>query len=191
VAALVRPPALLMHWTAEEDPRLLKQPSYILTSGDPKRPEKENPVEPGFPFQPKGISFREGRREGFVDWLTARDNPLFARVAVNGIGGWHFGERLQRVTSYFGLSGGTPPDQKLLDYLASEFVTHDYSMKWLHKLIVTSETYQLSTKVEPAILARNQKAGARNSYLGHFRLQRLEAEPIWDTLHYAANDLDL
>lgn len=191
VAALVRPPGLLTHWTAEEDPALLKRPSYMLTSGDPKRPEKDKPVEPGFPFQPQGISFREGRREGFVDWLTAPANPLFARVAVNRIWGWHFGEGLQRVTSDFGVLGGKPSNQKLLDYLASEFVAHDYSMKWLHKLIVTSDTYQLSTKVEPGMLARNLQSDARNTHLWRFRLQRLEAEPIWDSLLYASNDLDL
>ena len=50
---------------------LLKQKSYILTTGDPKRPEKDKPVEPGCPFQPANMDFREGRREAFVDWLTA------------------------------------------------------------------------------------------------------------------------
>ena len=80
----------------------------MLTTGDPKRPEKDKPVEPGFPFQPKDVDFRDGRREGFVDWLTAPNNPLFARVAVNRIWGWHFGEGLQRVTSDFGLLGGKP-----------------------------------------------------------------------------------
>ena len=89
------------------------------------------------------MDFRDGRREGFVDWLTAPENPLFARVAVNRIWQWHFGEGLHRVPSDFGLLGGKPANQKLLDYLASEFVAHGYDMKWLHRLIVTSNTYQL------------------------------------------------
>ena len=109
----------------------------------------DNPVEPGFPFQPANMDFRDGRREAFVEWLTAPANPLFARVAVNRVWGWHFGEGLQRVTSDFGLLGGKPSNPKLLDYLASEFVAHNYSMKWLHRLIVTSDTYQLSSKAEP------------------------------------------
>ena len=189
--ALGRVPALPSYWTVEEDPALLNEKSYILTTGDPKRPEMDKPVGPGFPFQPDGVDFRDGRREAFVDWLTADRNPLFARVAVNRIWGWHFGEGLQRVTSDFGLLGNKPSNQKLLDYLAAEFVSHEYSMKWLHRMIVTSDTYQLSSKPEPLQLAKNQKGDARNTFLWHFRLQRLEAEPIWDEIHYASDDLDL
>jgi hypothetical protein len=189
--AIARPPALASYWTVEEDPGRLKEKSYILTTGDPAKPEKDHPVEPGFPFEPADTDFRDGRREAFVEWLTAPANPLFARVAVNRIWGWHFGEGLQRVTSDFGLLGGRPSNQKLLDYLASEFVTHDYSMKWLHKLIVTSDTYQLSSKAEPAQVSQDVPIDARNTYLWHFRLQRLGAEPIWDSIHYAADDLDL
>lgn len=179
------------YWTVEEDRDALKAKSYILTTGDPMRPELDKPVEPGLPFQSKGIDFRDGRREGFAAWLTDAKNPLFARVAVNRIWAWHFGEGLQRVTSDFGLLGGKPTNQKLLDYLAAEFVEHGYSMKWLHRLIVTSDTYQLSSKADPRSLAANTKADARNSYLWRFRLQRLEAEPVWDAIHYSAGDLDL
>ncbi|HEY3742537.1 MAG TPA: DUF1549 and DUF1553 domain-containing protein [Bryobacteraceae bacterium] len=184
-------PPLPSYWTVEEDKTLLAAKSYVLTTGDPKRPELDKPVEPGFPFEPSGIDFRDGRREAFTGWLTAPRNPLFARVAVNRIWAWHFGEGLQRVTSDFGLLGGKPTNQKLLDYLASEFVAHDYSMKWLHRLIVTSDTYRMSSQADPAYVASNIKADARNSYLWRFRLQRLEAEPIWDSIHSAAGDLDL
>ena len=147
--ALGRPPELPSYWTVEEDSALLKEKSYVLTTGDPKRPEMDKPVNQAFRFQPADVDFRDGRREAFVDWLTAPANPLFARVAVNRIWGWHFGEGLQRVTSDFGLLGGKPSNQKLLDYLAAEFVAHNYSMKWLHRLIVTSDTYQLASKAEP------------------------------------------
>jgi hypothetical protein len=179
------------YWTVEEDKARLQQPSYILTTGDPKRPEKDKPVQPGFPFQPKDVDFYDGRREGFVDWLTAPTNPLFARVVVNRIWGWHFGEGLQRATSDFGVLGGVPSNPKLLDYLASEFVARQYDMKWLHRLIVTSDAYQLSTRAEPSQSKKDQEIDARNTYLWHFRLQRLEAEPIWDAIHFAAGDLDL
>jgi hypothetical protein len=189
--ALGTVPPLPSYWTVEEDKDLLKEKSYILTTGDPKKPELDKPVDPGFPFEPAGFDFRDGRREAFTEWLTAPQNPLFARVAVNRIWGWHFGEGLQRVTSDFGLLGGKPSNQKLLDYLASEFVAHHYSMKWLHRLIVTSDTYQLSSKADPKYLSANTEADARNSYLWRFRLQRLEAEPVWDSIHYAAGDLDL
>ena len=186
-----RPPSLAFYWTVEEDPGLLKQPSYVLTTGDPKKPEKDHPVDPGFPFQPADMDFRDGRREAFVEWLTAPANPLFARVAVNRVWGWHFGEGLQRVTSDFGLLGGKPSNPKLLDYLASEFVAHNYSMKWLHRLIVTSDTYRLSSKAEPRQVSQNVAIDAQNTYLWHFRLQRLAAEPIWDSIHFASDDLDL
>jgi hypothetical protein len=187
--ALGKVPSLPSYWTVEEDKALLKQKSYVLNTGDPKRPEMDQPVEPGFPFQPKDADFSDGRREGFVEWLCAPTNPLFARVAVNRIWGWHFGEGLQHVTSDFGLLGGKPSNLKLLDYLASEFVAHHYDMKWLHRLIVTSDTYQLSSKAEQ--LTKNRDIDARDTYLWHFRLQRLEAEPLWDAIHYASDDLNL
>ncbi len=187
--ALGTVPPLPSYWTVQEDQALLKQKSYVLNTGDPKRPEMDQPVEPGFPFQPKDADFSDGRREGFVEWLTAPSNPLFARVAVNRIWAWHFGEGLQKVTSDFGLLGGKPSNPKLLDYLASEFVAHHYDMKWLHRLIVTSDTYQLSSKAEQ--LGKNRDIDARDTYLWHFRLQRLEAEPIWDAIHYASDDLNL
>lgn len=191
LAALGRVPELPSYWTVEEDKAKLKEPSYILTTGDPNRPEKDKPVEPGFPFQPAGVDFRDGRREAFTEWLTSPTNPLFARVAVNRIWGWHFGEGLQRVTSDFGMLGGKPANPKLLDYLASEFIAHNYSMKWLHRAIVTSDTYQLASKADAALVAANQKADARDSYLWHFRLQRLDAEPIWDSVLYSSGNLDL
>jgi hypothetical protein len=177
------------YWTVVEDSGRMNAKSYVLTTGDPKRPELDKPVEPGFPFQPKDADFSDGRREGFVEWLTAPKNPLFARVAVNRIWAWHFGEGLERVTSDFGLLGGKPSNPKLLDYLAAEFVAHRYDMKWLHKLIVTSDTYQLSSKAEH--LTKNRDIDARNTYLWHFRLRRLDAESIWDSIHYSAGDLSL
>ncbi len=188
--AIKGPGELPGHWIVEEDPARLTAKSYILTSGDPARPEKDKPVEPGFPFKPEDIDFREGRREGFVDWLTAPENPLFARVAVNRIWQWHFGEGLQKNTSDFGLLGGRPSNQKLLDYLASEFIAHDYSMKWLHRLILTSDAYQRSSLPEPRFVAANTKIDAPNAHLWHFRLKRLEAEPLWDSILSSASDLD-
>src|SRR5439155_26545323 len=67
-------------WTVEVDPKKATEKSYILTSGDPERPEKDHEVGPGWPFAPKDIDFRDGRIEAFSDWLTGPDNPLFARV---------------------------------------------------------------------------------------------------------------
>ncbi len=188
---LVRPADLPSFWTVEEDKTLLEQKTYILTTGDPKRPEKDKPVDPGFPFMPENVDFREGRREAFVDWMTAPGNPLFARVAVNRIWQWHFGQGLQRVPSDFGTLGGKPSNKKLLDYLAAEFVEHQYSMKWLTRLIVTSDTYKMASKIDASIAAADQKIDPNNDYLWRFRLQRLDAEPVWDSVLYDSGNLDL
>ena len=92
-------------WTVEVDRGLEREKSYILTSGDPERPEKDHPVEPGWPFYTGEMDFREGRVEAFSDWLTAKDNPLFARVAVNRLWQWHFGEGLHKSPSDYGVYG--------------------------------------------------------------------------------------
>ena len=184
----VRPPdSLPSHWIVEEDRARLQQKTYILTSGDPTKPEKDKPVEPGFPFKPADLDFRDGRREGFADWLTAPENPLFARVAVNRIWQWHFGVGLQKVPSDFGLLGGRPSHPQLLDYLASEFVAHNYSMRWLHRLILTSDAYQMSSVPN----AQDYAKDPANTYLWRFRLQRLEAEPLWDSILSSSGELDL
>ena len=99
-------------WTVEVDPHKALEKSYILTSGDPDRPEKNHEVQPGWPFAPAKIDFRDGRVEAFSDWLTAPENPLFARVAVNRLWQWHFGEGLQKMPSDFGKLGGTPANPR-------------------------------------------------------------------------------
>lgn len=177
-------------WTVEVDPRREAQRSYILTSGDPLRPELDHPVEPGWPFAPKQIDFRDGRVEAFSDWLTAPQNPMFARVAVNRLWQWHFGEGLQKNSSDFGKLSGPPVNPKLLDWLASEFVDRGFSMKQMNRLIVTSDVYKLASSADPAEVAANS-ADPNDEYLWHFRLERLEAEPIWDSILAAAGTLDL
>src|SRR5258708_15680079 len=111
-----------------------KEPRSCRACGAHDIPEKDNPVEPGWPSAPAKIDFRDGRIEAFADWLTAPENPLFARVAVNRLWQWHFGEGLQRTPSDFGTLGGAPSNQKLLDWLAAEFVARNYSLKAMHKL---------------------------------------------------------
>jgi hypothetical protein len=178
-------------WTVEVDGKRETQPSYILTSGEPDRPEKDKPVEPGWPFMPDDVDFREGRVEAFSDWLTAPENPLFARVAVNRLWQWHFGEGIHKTASDFGVLGGDPSNQKLLDWLAAEFVARGFSMKQMHKLIVTSDTYQLATWGDPAVMEANRQIDPGNAFLSSFRLLRLEAEPVWDSILYSSNNLDL
>ena len=177
-------------WTVETDHGLEREKSYVLTSGDPERPELTNPVEPGWPFYAGTPDFREGRVEAFSDWLTNKDNPLFARVAVNRLWQWHFGEGLQKAPSDYGLMGGRPANQPLLDWLASEFIERGYSQKAMHKLMLTSNVYRLASSGDKDLMKKNLIADPSNRYLSSFRLQRLEAEPIWDSILTAAGNLD-
>lgn len=183
--------SLAEFWTVEVDPQKATEKSYVLTSGDPARPELDREVEPGWPFAPSPPEFRDGSVEAFSDWLTAPENPLFARVAVNRIWQWHFGEGLHKLPSDFGKLAGSPPNPDLLDWLASEFVRQDFRMKAIHRLIVTSQTYQRSSHVEPVLAEANRDVDPDNNYLWQFPLQRLSAEPIWDSIFAAAGSLDL
>src|SRR5205823_11382665 len=148
--------ALSVLWTVEWDGALEMGMGFILTSSDPEGPEKDKPVDPGWPFAPTPIDFREGRIETFSDWLTAPENPLFARVAVNRLWQWHFGEGLQKTPNDFGQLVGTPTNPRLLDWLASEFVKRHFSMKAMHRLIVTSDTYKLASDADSALVAANK-----------------------------------
>ncbi len=186
-----RRPSLPAFWTVEIDPKKELEKSYILTSGDPDRPELKHEVAPGWPFAPAGVEFREGRVETFSDWLTAPENPLFARVAVNRLWQWHFGEGLHKSPNDFGTLGGTPSHPRLLDWLAAEFVARGFRMKEIHRLIVTSDVYKLASEVDPIHSTTEIAADPENAQLWHFRLCRLEAEPIWDAVFFAARDLDV
>src|SRR3954452_13866192 len=178
-------------WTVEWDRAREQEKSYILTSGDPERPEKDKPVQPGWPFAPAKIDFREGRIETFSDWLTAPENPMFARVAVNRLWQWQFGEGLQKNPSDYGMLGGVPSHPQLLDWLASEFAARKFSMKEMHRLMVTSETYKLASEADPVTMSANIKADPQDTYLWRYRVQRLEAEPVWDSILSTAGNLDL
>ncbi len=130
-------------WTVELDAQRAVRKSFILTSGDPDRPETNHEVTAGWPFAPVNVDVREGSLGAFANWLTAPTNPLFARAAVNRFWQWHFGEGLHKLSNDLGNLGGTPSQPKLLDWLATEFVKCNFSQKQMHRLIVTSETYKM------------------------------------------------
>jgi hypothetical protein len=182
---------LPVFWAVEMDAKKALEKSYILTSGDPDRPEKDKPVEPGWPFAPAKIDFREGRIEAFADWLTDPANPFFARVAINRLWQWHFGVGLHTTPSDFGNLVGPPAQRELLDWLADEFVKSGFRMKTMHRLIVTSQAYQRASALDPQWAAANQKLDPANHFLWHFPLRRLEAEPLWDSIFTVAGTLDL
>ncbi len=190
IADLKAPEPLPVFWTVADDSKRAAATNYVLVTGDPKRPKTSQPVPPGFPFAPKDLEFRQGRRETFGDWLTAPENPLFGRVAVNRIWAWHFGSGLHASVSDFGALGGEPVHPELLDWLASEFVDHGFSMKWLHKQIVLSAAYRRASAGAPEAVAAGGQRDPENVSLWRFPLRRLEAEPVRDALLAVAGKLD-
>jgi hypothetical protein len=158
--------------------------TYLLAKGVFNQPREEIP--PGFlqildshPAQiiPPSNLKSTGRRTAFANLLTAPDNPLTARVMANRIWHYHFGQGIVGTTSDFGLKGDRPTHPALLDWLANEFIQSGWSMKQLHRLIMTSSTYQQSSKrrLEAA------KIDPQNKLLWRFPLYRLEGEVIRDS----------
>ncbi|MGK0185979.1 MAG: hypothetical protein ACI9R3_001762 [Verrucomicrobiales bacterium] len=185
--AISKPDALPSFLTVEEDSKRLEQVSYVLGTGDPDRPDRSRPVSPGFLFQRQAPTFREGRRETFVDWLTSKENVLFARVAVNRIWQWHFGKGLHKTANDFGSLGEQPKLRVLLDQLTSDFMAQEFDMKWLHKTIVMSQAYRRKS----AMNGGDHSTDPNNDYYSRFPLRRLEAEAIYDSIMMLADRLDL
>ena len=127
------------------------------------------------------------RRLAFANWAAADSNPLTARVIVNRIWQWHFGRGLVTTPSDFGLAGASPSHPELLDWLASELVAHNWSLKHIHRLILTSATYQQSGIPRPEALALD----AGTELWWRFPPRRLEAEPIRDCILAVTGALNL
>ena len=144
------------------------------------------------PARPPGIGEplthrRPATPPGLARWITDPANPLTARVMVNRIWQYHFGEGLVSTPSDFGANGARPTHPELLDWLAAEFIAHGWSVKALHRLIVNSATYRQSSAPRPEGLAVD--AGSR--LLWRFPPRRLEAEPIRDLILAVSGKLDL
>ncbi|GIX04338.1 MAG: hypothetical protein KatS3mg114_0207 [Planctomycetaceae bacterium] len=126
------------------------------------------------------------RRAKLADWITHRENPLLTRVIVNRIWQYHFGRGLVETPSDFGFHAGTPSHPELLDWLATEFRDQGYSLKALHRWIVTSETYRQSSQMQAEALTID----ADNRWLWRMSPRRLEAECLRDAMLVAADVLD-
>jgi hypothetical protein len=128
-----------------------------------------------------------GRRLALARWITDRKNPLAARVAVNHMWLRHFGRGIVPTEFDFGKNGQPPTHPALLDWLAAEFMDHGWSMKYMHRLMVTSAAYRMSS----ATSAGNEAVDPDNLWLWHQRPRRLEAEAVRDSVLYVAGQLDL
>jgi hypothetical protein len=126
-----------------------------------------------------------GRRE-LARWVASSANPLTARVIVNRVWQWHFGEGLVRTPSNFGMRSEPPSHPKLLDWLASRFVDEGWSLKKLHRLIMLSNAYRRSSVVERDPVARDPE----NRAVGRFSPRRLDAEEVRDALLQVGGSLD-
>ena len=130
-----------------------------------------------------------GRRSQLGRWITDPNNPLAARVIVNRVWQFHFGRGLVGTASDFGNLGERPTHPELLDWLARRFVQDGWSLKRLHRLIVTSATYQQSALVSTSELARLQDPD--NRLLWKMPIRRLESEQIRDAMLAVSGELDL
>ncbi len=118
------------------------------------------------------------RRKKLAEWVAHENNPLLARVMVNRIWHYHFGQGLVKTPNDLGFSGGTPSHPALLDWLAAEFRARKWSVKEMHKLIVSSATYRQGSRANP----KAQDVDAGNVYLWRRAPMRLEAESIRDSI---------
>ena len=164
--------------------------SPIQHGGNPYR--KGNVVKRRFPaFLSAGVhsdipSDSSGRLQ-FAQWLTDSKNPLTARVMVNRIWQFHFGKPIVPTPSNFGLQGTLPTHPELLDWLALQFIKNDWSIKAMHRLIMSSETYQFAAEND----AHNAAIDSGNAYYWRFDRRRLDAESIRDSMLLLGGNLDL
>ncbi len=154
-----------------------------------------DPVERGFPqvmvaagAQPILPRNSSGRLQ-LAQWLASSTHPLAARVYVNRVWGWHFGVGLVGSTENFGVLGDRPTHPELLDWLTRNFIESGWSTKDLHRLIMQSNTYQMaSSHRDSSMQARKNEVDADNKWLSTFRMQRLDAEQVRDSILYVSVD---
>ena len=162
----------------------------IQIKGEPARPGAK--IRRGFPQVLGGWKLDEslenstsGRLQ-LAQWLTHPDNPLTARVIVNRVWQRHFGSGIVASTSDFGDRGQPPSHPQLLDWLAADFVANGWSLKHLHRQIMTSRTYWMASGGN----ADNDRIDPDNRLLWRFNRQRLDAESIRDSVLKICGSLD-
>ena len=149
----------------------------------------EKPPADYVPLTPVHAAKSTGRRKALAEWIASKDNALTARIAVNHLWMRHFGRPLVDSVFDFGRNGRAPSHPGLLDWLAVELMESNWSMKHLHRLIVTSRVYrsQSGAALDNPTLARD----ADNRWLWRYPSRRLEAEVVRDAMLATAGNLDL
>ena len=165
---------------------------HVLDRGNPEAPGKA--VEPGtiawagLPVGCGDANTPEGeRRAALANWIVDPANPLTRRVMVNRLWHWHFGQGIVDTPSDFGLGGGRPSHPELLDWLAAKLLEEKWSLKAIHRLIVTSATYRQSSLPR----ADAEKIDADNRLLWRMNSRRLEAEAVRDAVLAVSGKLNL
>ena len=187
-------PGTFLH--VEGGPDYEAPPSYLLNRGDPFSPGEQ--MMPGFltvatygappTALPRPNGRTSGRRLALAEWIVSRDNPLTARVIVNRIWHHHFGRGIVRTLDNLGRMGDRPTHPELLDWLAVEFMERGWSIKEMHRLLMTSEAYRaISAYGNDNNLAKDPE----NTLLWRYRPQRLEAEALRDTIMTVSGTVDL
>ncbi|WP_254506506.1 DUF1553 domain-containing protein [Anatilimnocola floriformis] len=177
------------------------RPIHVLKRGEITKPGEE--IFPGalsclkqLParFELQGATQESARRAALADWVTHRNNPLTWRSIVNRIWQQHFGRGIVSTPNDFGRMGSLPTQPELLDWLALRLRDSDQSLKGLHRLIVTSETYQQTSQAQQTISGpRNDQAATRdadNQWLWRMQRSRLDAECIRDAVLTISGRLD-
>jgi hypothetical protein len=156
---------------------------HVLARGDYR--QKGEKVSPGLPSviagdfrieEPPGVAVVPRRRKALAQWLTHPEHPLTARVMVNRIWQGHFGRGITGTPNDFGRQGEPPTHPELLDWLAAEFVARNWSIKQLHRLILLSNTYRMSSRHDSTAASKDPD----NRLYWRMNPRRLDAESIWD-----------
>lgn len=173
------------------------QPTFILTGGSVHAPADS--VGPGVmsavqslqavaPATPEIPAVMEGRRQAFAEWLSSPDNPLVVRSIVNRVWQYHFGKGIAENPNNFGATGKKPSHPELLDWLAHAFIQNGWSIKYLHRLIMSSEAYQRSSQHRD--LKEIRQKDPDNLLLAVFSPRRLEAEELRDAMLFLSGELN-
>ncbi|MDC0261926.1 DUF1549 domain-containing protein [Planctomycetaceae bacterium] len=166
---------------------------HIMNRGNPRLVGDK--VTPSFPvlltsikpYIEKTSSNTSGRRRALADWMTSPDNKMTARVIVNRIWQHQFGRGIVRSSNNFGLLGSAPTHPKLLDWLASDFMDHGWTIKRVQKMILMSNTWQQSSTPNPDAYAIDPT----NDQFWKHDMRRLNAEEIRDSLYAATGELNV